>query len=189
MKYCRMCKKVYEDTEIMCPCAEESCRSTLENIPDNAPEPKCHKCGSTESLHYYKGWNSIITEKEYGNEFKCGKCEEELNRYIALQEAINYLVINNEEETTTLYDDKHDLESFLEQEVKANSGDGEPQLDYLIILKLEPLSFDYKKKLKVEDFKNPKNRHIVIVDGEPFFVEDAFTPDVSFDGGFSVGYF
>lgn len=171
MKYCSDCKKVHFDDSTACDCRSylgSHASYTLLPLP---VEAKCRKCGSTENLKYNTPWS--LGSYTYGNDCECKACDDKFRKEMARQEAMKYLVIDNNQGDTELYENKDEVEKHLNHYADDwETEDG--KIDGVIILKLEELEED----LKTEHFKDPSNTHIVIIDGDIYRVEEVIEPEI-----------
>jgi hypothetical protein len=160
-------------------------------------EPKC-KCGSTDSLKYYKFYNwkhiGLSDDPAY---CECAECNRKRQARIDREDSMKYLIIDNCQDENKFCDSTGEVEEFLEYYVKDSDRDSGP-IDDVLILKLEPLE---QRSLKESDFKPQRkyieggyqnkqepNTHIVIYDGEMFCVEDVMVPELEYDGGRSISW-
>lgn len=181
MKYCTECRKVYPDTTVECECQKDRYwkRGKIKSIPEET-KIECKNCGSTDDLTYRETW--YAGRFKFGDECTCGKCRAELSAHIAREEAMNYVVINNDSGETEFYDGKSDVEEMFEEMAKEIYEPVET-LD-ILILKVEKIDGE----IRAEHFSSPKNTNIVVWNYELYRVEEVMEPEVEFDGDVTINW-
>lgn len=180
MKYCTECRKVYPDTIEECDCQKDRYwkRGEIKSIPKET-KVECKDCGSTEDLTYREAW--YAGKYKFGDECTCRECRSKLAAEVARQEAMNYVVINNDDSEVEFYDGKTDVEDMLE-DVAEEMYDPEASLN-MIILKVEKV----EGEITPENFLS-HNTNIIVFDYEIYRVEEVIEPEVQYDGDVTINW-
>lgn len=153
------------------------------NIKELPPESfevemKCRKCGSTEELCYSE-------KRDYGsfsigNEYECATCRDAWFAEMARQEAMNYILIDNDDDETHFFDGKDDLEKHFEDIVKNWDYESlEGYVENVVVLKVEKIEGQIDKKLF-------DRRSVVMYDHEWYLVEEVIEPQFESYGEMSI---
>lgn len=155
----------------------------IKDLPANAPEHKCRKCGSTEDLKYREEW-FYGSKNQYssGNEFECQKCDDEFKAEVKRQEAMNFILINPDDDEDTFYQNKEEVEKMFEEYFEDfwPEGDSNPFDDW-VLLKVEKIDGVPKKK----DFEN---RNVIQYDYEWYRVEEICDIEYEYSGDHNVSW-
>jgi hypothetical protein len=117
-----------------------------------------------------------------GNEFECRTCKEAWDVEYARQEAMNYIIINEDNETGEFYEDKAAVESMFEDFLKDYWSEGENPFDDWVILKVEKIPDNHVKK------KHFEKRNVLQYDYEWYVVEEVIEPEYEYSGDHSVSW-
>lgn len=117
-----------------------------------------------------------------GNEFTCRTCKEAWDKEYARQEAMNYIVINDDNENGEFYKDKAAVEKMFEDFLEDYYSEGEDPFDDWVILKVEKIPNNYVKK---EHFDK---RNVLQFDDEWYVVEEVIEPEYEYSGDHSVNW-
>lgn len=156
-------------------------RDWIKPLPPKAYEieMKCRKCESTEDLRYIE--ERVYSTFSMGNEFECRSCKEAWDAEHARQEAMNYIVINPDDDEIDFYDTKEDVENMFEKFLENYYYEGHNPFEDWVILKVEKLEKLPKKK----DFAN---RNMIHYDCEWYRVEEVIEPEYEYSGDHSVSW-
>ncbi len=169
MKYCLDCERVHDDSVTKCGCDKYYPRG-FTNLETKKEKIECNKCGSTEHLIYSKPWTS--GRYEYGDHFTCKVCQDKAHREYERQQAMNYLVIDNNGEITYC-DDEDEAEKEIKEMLEESYDEGDTGI---VVLKIEE-----RKEIKAKDFKD-SNINIVIYNDTVYNVEQANDVTLTFEG-------
>lgn len=187
MKFCskfrcgRVLPEGFEgDTCPYCNATSYSWDSYIKELPPEAfeVEMKCRKCGSTEELCY-------LEKRDYGsfslgNEYECKSCRDAWFAEMARQEAMNYILIDNDDDEVLFFDGKDDLEKHFEDiEKNYDYVDIESYVEDVIVLKVEKIEGRIEKEMF-------DRRSVIMYDYEWYRVEEVMKPEFSSYGEMSI---
>ncbi len=185
MKYCSDCKNVYPNDQI-CECVKNPKYSwgkpaTMKDVEPGI-EVVC-ECGSTSNLTYHERYRFMDGSlSSIPSRYVCAECTEKARIAHEREEAMKFLIINNQDNENEFCEDKAAAEKYLEE--YARDLDYDCTLDDLVILKLELITGE----ITAEDFLDPKKTHLVFWEYESYRVEDVISPTIEWDGERTVNW-
>lgn len=192
MNYCTKCNIVFPGEDLICECDKEKYswkKGEVKQVLETAVL-ECKSCKSIENLLYREEWKS--GSYTFGNECICQQCEKKLKDRILREEAMNYIVIDNNDNEVSFFKEKREVESYFEDFEIYDSNDS---LD-ILILKVEKI----ERKLTRKDFiphtvysegvseVQEKNTHIVIYNDTIYSVQEVIEPEIEYDGEYNINW-
>lgn len=173
MKYCKLCRKVYDDSKEKCDDAfSDYSMHKLETI-DTDTEAKCYKCGSTENLEYFPKWKSSYGT-EFDDRYKCQECIDKDKKESARQEAMSYVIYDKDCGEFNYVSSRSEAIKWFEE---AAIDDRELDSDQFLIFKVEKIEDIDKEHIDTNIITN-----LLVYDEEFYKIEEIFKPTIEYNG-------
>lgn len=152
----------------------------IKDLPPEAydVEMKCHKCGSEEELRYRE--ITRYSTFTLGNEYECQSCHDAFLAKMARIEAMNYIVIQPDEDMD-FHENKSSVENFFEEYFEDYYVEEENPLEDWVILQVEKIEGNPKK----DDFDK---RNVIYFEMDWYRVEEVTEPEYEYTGDHSVNW-
>lgn len=145
-------------------------------------EMKCKDCESTEELQYSeKRTYGSNDQYHYGNNFQCKTCDDKFKAEMKRQEAMNYIVMNPDDDEIDFHIDKDSVEKMFDKFLEDYWSEGENPFDEWVILKVEKIDGFPKKK-------HFDKRNVIQYEYEWYVVEEIIEPEYEYSGDHSVNW-